>query len=62
MVTSLDEECTTMPVHHIDMINNGQEEAFFANNKIMVMSGPLDPGYEMVTLEQSGGGGGRQDL
>merc|ERR1711974_411094 len=42
MVTSLDEECTTMPVHHIDthkLINNGQDEAFFANNKILVNSG-----------------------
>ena len=43
MVTSLDEECTTMPVHHIDtnhkLINNGQDEAFFANNKILVNTG-----------------------
>ena len=63
MVTSLDEECTTMPVHHIDMINNGQEEAFFANNKIVVMGGqphgagrPADI-YEMVSLDQK-----QQDL
>ena len=61
MVTSLDEECTTMPVHHIDMINNGQEEAFFANNKIVVMGGqhggrPADA-YEMVSLDHK-----QQDL
>ena len=45
IVTSLDEEMpVTMPVHHIDMVNNGQEEAFFSNNSKILIMPPGGPG------------------